>query len=312
MTVVRRTSGRSAFRCEKPSFGLSVCFWTCIAGVHAVAAQQFEDTELHGVETTPLPDAPSVVYLRASEAPAQQMGVAVMPLPACPPRRRPPPGPDRTQPDPELPAPATCVENPLRIVVNQEQRQPLTMSQKGMLAIRDVIDPVNLAVLGAQAGIGVGHNAHSAYGPGIKGFGRLFGYELLQSSQGEFFGTFLIPALVHEDPRYRRMQQASVKRRILHALSRTVIAQHDDGRSMPNYATLLTYPISAELSNLYVPGIGDNGASTARRIAIGFATDPASNLIAEFLPDLARRVHVRSIFVQQIVNSVALTQGAGP
>jgi hypothetical protein len=216
--------------------------------------------------------------------------------------------PSKSDADPNQAAsqpPACTNQSNLSIVINSEDRRPLSSSQKGLLAVRDVVDPFNLVVVASEAGAGVGINSHSAYGPGLKGFGRLAGYDLLQDAQGEFFGTYLIPSLTHEDPRYRRMQHASVPRRILHALERTVVAQHDDGRYMPNYATLLTYPISAELSNLYVPGVQGNARATARRIGIGLATDPAGNLIAEFLPDLARRIHVRSIFIQQIVNQMA-------
>jgi hypothetical protein len=77
---------------------------------------------------------------------------------------------------------------------------------------------------------------------------------------------------------------------------------------MVNAETLLTYPISAELSNLYVPGSQTDAKSTARRVGIGLATDPVGNLIAEFLPDVARRIHVRAVFMQQIINQAA--QGA--
>jgi hypothetical protein len=251
-----------------------------------------------------LPDAPSTVLLKMADDDNQMQTRPALP-PPCPPAARPTPG--QAGPPRQVPPPVPCInENPLQIVVNYENRQPLTSRQKGVLAVRDVVDPFNLLVIAAEAGVGVGANAHSPYGPGLKGFGRLTGYQLLQDTQGEFFGTWLIPSLVHEDPRYRRMQKASVKRRIFHALARTVIAEHDNGRPMLNYATLLTYPISAELSNLYVPGVQGNGRDTARRIGIGLATDPASNLISEFLPDFARRIHVRSVFIQQIVNNMAL------
>jgi hypothetical protein len=79
---------------------------------------------------------------------------------------------------------------------------------------------------------------------------------------------------------------------------------------MPNYATLLTYPIGAELSNLYVPGIHPDAPSTVTRILTGYALDPANNLLTEFLPDVASRVHVRIIFVQRILNNIASTNGA--
>jgi len=257
--------------------------------------------EFASTAATDLPDAPSTVLLKMADGDSQMQTRPSLP-PVCPPATA-----TKSAAEQQATSPVPCiVENPLRIVVNSEERQPLTSRQKGILAMRAVTDPFNLLVIVAEAGVGVGANSHSAYGPGLKGFGRLTGYQLLQDSQGEFFGTYFIPSLIHEDPRYRRMQNASVKRRIFHALARTVVAEHDNGRPMLNYATLLTYPISAELSNLYVPGVQGNGPDTVRRIAIGFATDPASNLIAEFLPDFARRIHVRSVFIQQIVNNMAL------
>ena len=253
-----------------------------------------------------LPDAPSVVLLGSSAAMTGGMVRPIFP-PPCPPTVG-PKAASKSGANPNQAAsqpPACTAQSNLSIVINSEDRRPLSSNQKGLLAVRDVVDPFNLVVVASEAGAGVGINSHSAYGPGLKGFGRLAGYDLLQDAQGEFFGTYLIPSLTHEDPRYRRMQHATVPRRILHALERTVVAQHDDGSYMPNYATLLTYPISAELSNLYVPGVQGSARATARRIGIGLATDPAGNLIAEFLPDLARRIHVRSIFIQQIVNQMA-------
>jgi hypothetical protein len=77
---------------------------------------------------------------------------------------------------------------------------------------------------------------------------------------------------------------------------------------MPNYATLLTNPICAEISNLYVPGINGNGPSTVERIMTGYATDPIDNLVTEFLPDVARRIHIRIIFVQRVLNQVSSDQ----
>lgn len=264
-----------------------------------------------------LPDAPSFVLSSMTGGMAQQAMPALPP--PCPPdffsryRRKTHPAqqaaaPPQQEGAPPARQPMPCInEHPLTIVIDERNAKPLSANQKGELAIHEFTDPANLAVIALESGIGVAVNAHSAYGPGWKGFGKLYGYSLAQDAQGEFFGVYAIPALTHEDPRYRRLGTGSpVHNRILHALSRTIIAEHDNGGLMPNYGTLLTYPISAELSNLYVPGIQTSGTDTLKRIAIGYATDPVGNLIAEFLPDLARRVHVRSVFIQQIVNNVAL------
>lgn len=204
-------------------------------------------------------------------------------------------------------APKPCAEliYPYQRFLNTNVAIPLTWQQKGYLAMHGLTDPANLGTIAGISAITIGIDSHTAYGPGLKGFGKSAGISLLQDATGQFFGVFAIPALVHQDPRYYRMPRASVTRRIFYSISRTFAARSDDGRTMPNYGTLLTYPINAELSNLYVPGIHSNGQSTVARIVTGLATDPANNLLAEFLPDVASRVHVRIIFVQRIINNVA-------
>ena len=204
-----------------------------------------------------------------------------------------------------LQGPPPCIpENPIKPFVTSVHIQPLTSKEKGVLAVRDFIDPFNFITIAGYSAIAIAANSHSAYGSGFEGFGKLTGYGLLEDAQGEFFQTYAIPSLVHEDPRYHRMPTASMKRRIWHAIAHTYVSQHDDGRAMPNYATLGTYVISAELSNLYVPGIAVSAPSTARRIAIGIATDPAGAIVAEFLPDVAKRIHIHIVFVQEIVNQM--------
>jgi hypothetical protein len=196
-------------------------------------------------------------------------------------------------------------QNPIQFIVDPGPIKPLTSQQKGLLAIKGVLDPFSLITLVGFSGISIAANSHSAYGPGVAGWGRLIGYGLVENVTGEFFGTYAIPSLVHEDPRYHRLPGKSVGRRLGHAIIHTYVSQHDDGSLMPNYATLLNYPINAELANLYVPGTPTNASATTDRILEGIATDPVGAIIAEFLPDVAKRLHVHIIFVQQIINRVA-------
>ena len=187
---------------------------------------------------------------------------------------------------------------------------PLTVRQKGYLAVHDIIDPFNLLTIGFTAAIDVGIDAHSAYGPGMKGFAKNAGYGLVQDASGEVIGTFAIASIAHEDPRYHRLGDGPKSRRLWHAIEHTFVSQHDDGRHMPNYETLLTYPICAELSNLYVPGVADDAKSTAARVGIGLAANPADDLVAEFLPDVAAHIHLRVVFVQRVLNRIATGQSS--
>jgi hypothetical protein len=182
---------------------------------------------------------------------------------------------------------------------------PLTAAQKGWLAIHDVKDPGNLATIFNASAFTIALNSHTQNGPGFGGFARASMYSLSQDATQEFVSTFAVSALTHEDPRYHRMPYASVSRRLLHAVAHTVISQSDSGRTMLNFAALSAYPIGAELANLYVPGLQTDGRATANRILTAYATDPIDNLITEFLPDVARHIHVRAIFAQRLLNQMA-------
>jgi hypothetical protein len=204
--------------------------------------------------------------------------------------------------------PPACADQ-LQLIVVTGYIQPLTSKQKGLLALHSVTDPFNLLTIAAFSGITVAADSHTVYGPGFAGWGRSAGYSLAEDMQGAFTGIYVLPSLFHEDPRYHRMPKASVKRRIAHALIHTFVSQHDDGSVMPNYATLINVPLSAEISNLYVPDIGTNVPDTAKRILVGYATDPIGPLVAEFLPDFARHVHIRILFTQQLMNRIAVGSG---
>jgi hypothetical protein len=187
----------------------------------------------------------------------------------------------------------------------------LTPKQKFILAARNVSDPFNLLTIGGLSAISVASDAHTADGPGFRGFAKNAGVSLSQDMTGEFFGTFLIPSLAHQDPHYHRMPNLTVRRRILHVLDAVVIGQSDDGLPMFNYATVAGTICTNALGNLYVPGRKNSfGASTAR-IATSLATNPIGNAITEFAPDLARRVNIQVVIVQRLINRVAIAEG-GP
>jgi hypothetical protein len=192
--------------------------------------------------------------------------------------------------------------------VNGPRDKPLTPKDKAWLAARNMVDPFNTITILGEAGISVAADSHSPYGPGMPGYGRYVGVSYTQDLTGEFFGTFLIPTIVHQDPHYHRMPEAKMRRRIAHALYQVVWTQGDSGKGMPNYANLVGFAIDDEISNLYVPGRKTDLGSSASRYAIGLATAPIGNFIAEFLPDVARHIHVQIVIIQRVINQVARTE----
>jgi hypothetical protein len=189
--------------------------------------------------------------------------------------------------------------------INGPEVKPLTPKEKARLAARNVLDPFNAITIAGNAAIAIGSDSHSAYGPGIPGFWRYTGVSYTEDLTSEFFGTFLIPSIFHQDPHYHRMPHAPIPRRILNAIVQVGWARSDNGKGILNYSTFVAAPMDAEIANLYVPGLETDLPTTAARVVTGYALAPTDNFVTEFLPDVARRIHVQIVFVQQIINQVS-------
>jgi hypothetical protein len=223
--------------------------------------------------------------------------------------------PDPCIPDTSVPHPVliSCVPdiNPYQRFLNATEVHPLTPRQKALLAYRNVTDPFNFLTIGFISGLSVASDSHSPYGPGWPGFGRNVGVAYTETLVGEFFGTFLIPSLVHQDPHYHREPNATPTHRTLHAIASVVWTQSDTGEGMPNYANLGTTAIAITLGDLYVPGAKQGFGPGVERYVTAIASDPISNIVSEFLPDVARHINVRIVLVQRIVDEVERQNGAG-
>lgn len=220
------------------------------------------------------------------------------------------------QPAPPTIKPAACppyipVINWYARFLNGPQVKPLTPKEKAWLAIRNLGDPSNFVTIAGNSAIYIGSDSHTPYGPGLPGFFSNIGVSYSEDATGEFFGTFLIPSVVHQDPHYHRMPHATIPRRFLHTITQIAWTQGDNGRNMINYADLVGFAIDDEIANLYVPGEQTDLPASASRYGIGLATAPVDNLITEFLPDVASHIHVRIVLVQHIIDQVAKTGGAG-
>ncbi|MEO6830453.1 MAG: hypothetical protein ABI164_11645, partial [Acidobacteriaceae bacterium] len=115
----------------------------------------------------------------------------------------------------------------------------ITASDNLNSAVRNIINPFNLLTIAGDSAISVASNPHSAYGPGLFGFSKAAGVSLTEDMTGEFFGTFLIPSILHQDPHYHRRPFVSVPRRLLHALTQVVWSQSYSGKPMFNYSNVV-------------------------------------------------------------------------
>lgn len=178
--------------------------------------------------------------------------------------------------------------------------------QKFRLAVTNIVNPFNLGTIVGEAGIEVAANSHSPYGPGVYGWAKLSGTNLTQDMTDQFFGTFLIPSITHTDPHYHRRPDFSIPHRVWHCIDQIVWQRDDNGGHTFNYSQIVAPVFDIGISNLYVPGLQTRFSADAERYVVGLATAPIDNFIIEFVPSIASRIHTHVVFVQRIVNQVAV------
>ncbi|GEM_PF-1165597 len=183
---------------------------------------------------------------------------------------------------------------------------PLTPSGKLRLALRNFSDPVNIGGTALDSEISnATSNPTSAFGTGWSGFGKRFGMSMADDGLNEFFSTFLISSLAHQDPHYHRDPGAGTGRRIAYALSRVVITRSDFGKPMFNYAEFVGTTSSALLETTYHFERDESPGAIATRIVVSIGSDAAWNLMNEFLPDIAKHVNPRFFFLRRLAERAA-------
>jgi hypothetical protein len=161
---------------------------------------------------------------------------------------------------------------------------PLTPRQKFELAWKSTIDPVNIAVTGAIAGIQQAQDDFSGYGQGTQGYAKRLGASYGNFVVGTYIGGAILPSLLKQDPRYFYKGTGSKRSRALYAIANSVICKGDNGRWQANYSGILGSLAAGGISNLYYPAKDREGAQlTFENALIGIGATAAVNLLQEFV-----------------------------
>ena len=165
----------------------------------------------------------------------------------------------------------------------------LTAGQKMKLALRSSIDPITFAAAPFMAGYHEAMHDDSGFGWGAEGFGKRSGAAYLDSLDGTMIGNGILPALLHQDPRYFRLGHGSTSHRFLYALATSVITKHDNTHKWePNYSNVGGNIIAGAISNLYYPSDGSGVGQTFSDGMLVTAEGGIGSLFQEFWPDISR------------------------
>jgi hypothetical protein len=179
---------------------------------------------------------------------------------------------------------------PTYTVTDSNSHSPLTAGGKWRLFVRDTTDPFTFGWAAFEAGIAQANNDLPGYGQGAAGYGKRFGAGLADQVAGGFFGTYLFPSALHQDPRYYRLGTGPFKKRLGHALIRPLLTHKDSGVRAFNWSGILSSIARSSLSNAYYPE-GNRGVSdTFSRVAMSIPFSMIDELVNEFGPDLQKRM----------------------
>jgi hypothetical protein len=166
----------------------------------------------------------------------------------------------------------------------------LTRSQKMSLAFHSAVDPVTFATAFLVAGYHEANDDDQGFGWGIKGYGKRSGAAYLDAFDGTMIGNGILPALLHQDPRYFRLGHGTVTHRLLYAMMTNVICKHDNtGKWEPNYSNVAGNIASGAISNYYYPADGSGVGQMFSNGMIVTAEGGIGSIFQEFWPDISRK-----------------------
>ena len=166
---------------------------------------------------------------------------------------------------------------------------PLTSRAKFHLFVKSAFDPVELSVVGLQAGLGQAEDEFPEYGQGAAGYGKRYGATLADEVSGGFFANYFYPVLLREDPRYFRLGEGSIRHRIGYSLLQEVSCRTDKGGRSFAWENALGAVTAGGLANAYYPPAERGFGLTMSRSAIAIGYGSLGGLVDEFYPDISHR-----------------------
>jgi hypothetical protein len=168
----------------------------------------------------------------------------------------------------------------------------LTAKQKMTIAYKDSFDWPVYPTAGLFAALYQLEDQNPSFGQGMAGYAKRFATAYGDQMMGNMMTEGIVPSLTHEDPRYFRLGEGSVKSRLGYALSRIFICRTDSGRSTFNVSEWGGNALGTAISNAYYPDTR-TASDNVQKLLIATGTDAFSNVLKEFWPDVKRKLHKR-------------------
>ena len=165
---------------------------------------------------------------------------------------------------------------------------PLTSRGKFVRWVHSAHSPSLIPSVLFSAGWAHATGNWSGYGGGMEGFGKRLGASVADAESSRLLKVFVLPTLLHQDPRYFAMRQGGAARRGWYAVSRVLVTRRDDGRNTFNTSEVAGVLMVHGLQNAYIPERNRTLAKTMSSSAGAFLSDALNNGLREFWPEIRR------------------------
>jgi len=173
----------------------------------------------------------------------------------------------------------------------QQTYTPITARQKFAIARSDSFDWPNYFLLAGNAVQAQVASKGFTHNGSIEGFGEFYARAFADQIIGCYLTEAILPSLLHEDPRFFRLGTGSFLHRASHAATSVLVVRTDDGRSRIAISELAGNAGVVALTTLYYPDSQSAGGA-AERWGMQIGNDMISNFLAEFWPDIKKRLPI--------------------
>jgi hypothetical protein len=172
---------------------------------------------------------------------------------------------------------------------------PLSSGKKLELAVDETIAPSRFLASAFTASISQARNTLPGYGQEWGGYGKRFGSSMASSASSHLFGTFLLPAMLRQDPRYFVKLRGGAGQRVTYAFRRVLVTRTDDGGEAFNWSGLIGSLFAESLANSYLPDGERTAGKTFTRFGIRMGFSAASNVVKEYWPTIFKSLRMSKL-----------------
>jgi len=194
------------------------------------------------------------------------------------------------------------VEKPSQesLLPDAPQPQPVTGFDKFQAFVEQARSPFTFSAAGLNAA--ALHEIQEHAPPGTQySFATLYQASVVQKESNAFFGKFLYPSLLKQDPRYYPSTSGNVVARAAYAASRLVVTRNDRGKATLNTSYLFGVLSSAAVATAYRPYWARTSSAVFADFGSTLGNDAGMNVFHEFWPAIRQRLQGHTPrFVQKI------------